>query len=83
MKIIKIELIIDKKAVNYMSLFGLFYTIFEIGCKGVNDVKNVIEDNEIVMIDTDEEKYSVISYDSRQYEYALAALDMIKKEDAE
>ena len=44
---------------------------------------NVIEDNEIVMIDTDEEKYSVISYDSRQYEYALAALDMIKKEDAE
>ncbi len=44
---------------------------------------NVIEDNEIVMIDTDEEKYSVTSYDSRQYEYALAALDMIKKEDAE
>ena len=29
-----------------MSLFGLFYTIFGIGCKGVNDVKNVIEDNE-------------------------------------
>lgn len=29
-----------------MSLFGLFYTIFEIGCKGVNDVKNVIEDND-------------------------------------
>lgn len=44
---------------------------------------NVIEDNEIVMIDTDEEKYSVTSYDSRQYEYALAALDMIRKEDTE
>ena len=29
-----------------MSLFGLFYTIFGIGCKGVNDVKNAIEDND-------------------------------------
>ena len=44
---------------------------------------NAIEDNEIVMIDTDEDNYSVTSYDSRQYEYALAALDMIKKEDTE
>ena len=35
------------------------------------------------MIVTYEEKFSLICYDSRQYEYALAALDMIKKEDAE
>lgn len=44
---------------------------------------NFMEDNEIVMIDTDEEKYMVNSYDRKQYEYALAALDMIRKEDTE
>lgn len=44
---------------------------------------NFMEDNEIVMIDADEEKYMVNSYDRKQYEYALAALDMIRKEDTE
>ena len=29
-----------------MSLFGLFYTIFGVGCKGINDIRNVMEDND-------------------------------------
>lgn len=29
-----------------MSLFGLFYTIFGVGCKGINDIRNAMEDND-------------------------------------
>ena len=29
-----------------MGLFGLFYTAFGLGCKGVSSIKNTLEDNE-------------------------------------
>lgn len=29
-----------------MGLFGLFYTIFGVGCKGINDIRNIMEDND-------------------------------------
>lgn len=29
-----------------MSLFGLFYTIFGVGCKGINDIRNLMEDRD-------------------------------------
>lgn len=29
-----------------MSLFGLFYTIFGVSCKGINDIRNIMEDND-------------------------------------
>lgn len=37
----------------------------------------------MILIDTDKGKYMINSYDSKQYEFALAASDMMMKEDTE
>lgn len=44
--IIKIGLIVDRKVIDCMSLFGLFYTMFGVGCKGAINIKNAIEDSD-------------------------------------
>lgn len=48
-----------------------------------NIIINFIEDNKMILIDTDKGKYMINSYDSKQYEFALAASDMMMKEDTE